>query len=158
MTISISSKTTHQPSSSVKYTEMNTYAIIVSFAIMAVTSGAVLPADEPVPILRQVQEVGFDGTFVNQFETANGIVVDEKGILKNPESEHPASEVRGSVSYSAPDGTPVSFSYVANENGAQITGSHIPTPPPPAPIPPAIARALEWIAAHPYVEPKQNNF
>lgn len=46
----------------------------------------------------------------------------------------------------APDGTPVSLSWIADAFGNRVSGSHIPTPPP---IPPAIVRALEWIRAHP---------
>lgn len=53
---------------------------------------------------------------------------------------------QGSDSYIAPDGQQVSFSYIADENGFQVQGSHIPTAPP---IPPEILRALEWNAAHP---------
>lgn len=39
------------------------------------------------------------------------------------------------------------LSYVADENGYQPTGSHIHA------IPEQISRALEYIKAHPYVEP-----
>lgn len=53
---------------------------------------------------------------------------------------------QGSDSYTAPDGQQVSITYVADENGFQVQGSHIPTAPP---IPPEIQRALEWNAAHP---------
>lgn len=38
------------------------------------------------------------------------------------------------------------MSYVADENGYQPSGNAIPQPPP---LPPLIARALAWIAAHP---------
>lgn len=41
----------------------------------------------------------------------------------------------GSYSYIAPDGTIISVSYVADENGFQAFGDHLPTPPPiPEPI------------------------
>lgn len=38
---------------------------------------------------------------------------------------------------------------MANEEGFQPQGAHLPTSPP---IPEAILRALDWIAAHPPVE------
>lgn len=119
--------------------------------MMAITSAAVLPS-QPIAILRQVQDVSFDGGFVNQFETQNGISVNEKGIVKNAGSANPISEVTGTSSWTAPDGTPIEIKYIANENGAQFSGASVPK------IPPAIQRALEWIQAHPYVEPAQKKF
>lgn len=61
-------------------------------------------------------------------------------------SEEPALEAQGSFQYTAPDGTPIAVQYVANENGFQPQGEHLPTPPP---IPEAILRALAYIEAHP---------
>ncbi|RVE40182.1 hypothetical protein evm_015168, partial [Chilo suppressalis] len=60
--------------------------------------------------------------------------------------DNPALEVKGSYRYTADDGTPVEVSYIANEDGYQPQGSHLPVPPP---IPVAIQRSLEYIAAHP---------
>lgn len=91
--------------------------------------------------------------FVYSFETGNGIVAEEQGQLKNAGAENEANEVQGSVEYTADDGTKIHLTYVANENGFQPVGDHLPTPPP---IPPAIQRALEWIAAHPEPEEQQN--
>lgn len=59
-----------------------------------------------------------------------------------------AQEVTGSYSYTANDGSKIQISYIANENGYQPTGEGIPA------IPPAIQRALDWIAAHPQPEEK----
>lgn len=87
------------------------------------------------------------------YETANGIVAQEEGYLKNagnPDAE--AQEVQGSYQYTADDGTPIAVSYIANENGFQPQGEHLPTPPP---VPPAIQRALDYIAANPQPEEQQ---
>ncbi|XP_018571578.1 endocuticle structural glycoprotein SgAbd-8-like [Anoplophora glabripennis] len=127
---------------------------IIAFAILASASAATLTGPEPIPILKQEADVGVDGSFHHSFETGNGIVSEEHGVLKNtgvPDAE--AEEVAGSVSYTSPDGTPIKLSYIANEFGFQPSGDHLPVAPvddnTPPPIPPAIQRALEYNAAHP---------
>lgn len=131
---------------------------IVALALLAVASAASV-SYEPIPIVRQDADVNFDGTYHSSFETGNGIVAEEHGVLKNAGvKDAEAEEVIGSVAYSAPDGTPISLKYVANENGFVAEGAHLPVAPvdvnTPPPIPPLIARALEWIAAHP--EPEEH--
>ena len=37
---------------------------------------------------------------------------------------------RGSYSYTDPNGTPITVNWVADENGFQASGDHLPTPPP----------------------------
>lgn len=129
---------------------------IVAFALIAAASAAT----SEIPILRQEADVSFDGSYYSAFETGNGIVAEERGVLKNPGvKDAEAEEVVGSVSYPAPDGTPIQLKYIANENGFVAEGAHLPVapvdtnvPPTPPPIPAAIVRALEWIAAHPQPE------
>ncbi|KAJ3633548.1 hypothetical protein MTP99_010487 [Tenebrio molitor] len=104
---------------------------------------------QPIAILRQSQDVNFDGSYQWSYETENGIAAQEQGALKNANSAEPAQEAQGSFQYTAPDGTPISIQYVANENGFQPQGAHLPVPPP---IPEAILRSLEWNAAHPEPE------
>ncbi|XP_031640899.1 endocuticle structural glycoprotein SgAbd-4-like [Contarinia nasturtii] len=108
------------------------------------------PTTEPIPILRQEQEVNFDGTYKWAYETGNGIKAEEQGFLKNagvPDQE--AQVAQGSYSYTAPDGQLISVTYIADENGFQPQGDHLPTPPP---IPEAIRKALEYLATLPSTE------
>lgn len=73
-------------------------------------------------------------------------------MVREVGAEEPALEVQGSFQYVAPDGTPISLTYVANEGGFQPQGDHLPTPPP---IPDAIRRALEYIASQPKPAPNK---
>ncbi|KAF7414904.1 hypothetical protein HZH68_003393 [Vespula germanica] len=101
-----------------------------------------------IAILRQSKDTAPDGSYSYSYDTENGISVAEQG---RPKNIGPAQieEVRGQYSYTAPDGTPILVTYIADENGFQASGAHLPTPPP---IPPAIQRALSYNAAHPEEE------
>ncbi|KAG5870788.1 hypothetical protein JTB14_009946 [Gonioctena quinquepunctata] len=130
--------------------------IIIASAILVVASAGTIP--EVIPILKQVAEVNFDGTYHQGYETGNGITAEEHGVVKNLDGKNVASEVAGSVSYTSPEGIPIVLKYLANEFGFQVQGDHLPQPPvdnnTPPPIPPQILRSLEWNAAHPYKEEK----
>ncbi|KAL3283233.1 hypothetical protein HHI36_006381 [Cryptolaemus montrouzieri] len=126
---------------------------LISAAFFAIA--AALPAgpvqykeNEPIPILKLENEgVQADGSYRFSFETANGIAQEEQGSLKQiANSPEPSNQVQGQVRYTADDGSQIVLSYIADENGFQPQGDHLPTSPP---IPEAILRALEYNAAHP---------
>ncbi|CAH0558120.1 unnamed protein product [Brassicogethes aeneus] len=132
---------------------MKLIVCVLAFVALGYAQQQPHPTGEPIPILKYENEgVNADGSYQWSYETGNSIKADEQGQLKNAGSENEAEEVQGSYSYTADDGTQISLQYVANENGFQPVGDHLPTPPP---IPAAIQRALEWIAAHPEPEQKQ---
>lgn len=84
----------------------------------------------------------FNIIFICRYETENGINAQEQGKLYNRGSDAEALRATGSFSYTGPDGVQYSVSYLADENGFQPQGAHLPTPPP---IPEAIARSLEYL-------------
>ncbi|KAJ8667704.1 hypothetical protein QAD02_009367 [Eretmocerus hayati] len=102
----------------------------------------------PIPIVRSVGGgPNSDGSYAWEYETGNGIRAEEQGQFQPGQiEEQGTASVRGSYSYTAPDGTPISLNYVADENGFQPQGAHLPKVPA---IPEGIARGLEWIANHP---------
>ncbi|KAL4706578.1 hypothetical protein ACJJTC_015776 [Scirpophaga incertulas] len=97
-----------------------------------------------IPIVSQTEELEANGTFKFSYETGNGIKWEEISYDKTlPKIEGrsagggdgdttDSNEVhvqQGSYSYVAPDGTVISLRYIADENGFQPVGDHIPTPP-----------------------------
>lgn len=82
-----------------------------------------------------------DGAYNWAFETSNGISQEESGVG--------GQNAQGSANWYSPEGEPVQLSYVADEFGYRVAGSHLPTPPP---VPAAIQRAIEYIRTHPSEE------
>ncbi|CAK9818641.1 Endocuticle structural glycoprotein SgAbd-2 [Anthophora plagiata] len=126
--------------------------IILLFAIIsmapALPIGPPISYTTPIPILRQSADgPNPGGSYSYSYETGNGIQAQEIGYLNYAGTKAEAQEAQGSYSYTAPNGEIVQVTYVANENGFQPQGSHIPS------IPPQILKALEYIAAH----PEENN-
>ncbi|CAH1391446.1 unnamed protein product [Nezara viridula] len=62
------------------------------------------------------------------YETGNGISVQEEGFLKNPGLEgEEAQTSRGTYSYTAPDGQVITVNWYADETGFHAEGAHIPS-------------------------------
>ncbi|XP_017892894.1 endocuticle structural glycoprotein SgAbd-4-like [Ceratina calcarata] len=102
---------------------------------------------QPEKIVSEARNLGDNrGHYSFTYETEGGIVQRETGSRKYAGTPSETQLIQGSVQYNAPDGTPIAISWTADEFGAQVAGTHIPTPPP---IPPAIQRALDWIAKQP---------
>ncbi|KAA0201505.1 Cuticle Protein CPR RR Uncl [Hyalella azteca] len=80
-----------------------------------------------VPILRDDRNGPNNGAYDFWFRTGNGIERREQGAPTGPRG---AVESSGSWSFTFPDGTPASLSFVADENGYRPESSMIPTPPP----------------------------
>uniref|UniRef100_A0A336MJ94 CSON002550 protein n=1 Tax=Culicoides sonorensis TaxID=179676 RepID=A0A336MJ94_CULSO len=121
---------------------------VIFFGLLAIVSAA--PQFDqnttPIPIIRQEQDINVDGSYKYAYETGNGIIAEEEGYLKNPGTEQEAQVSQGFYQYVGDDGQVYRVTYVADENGFQPQGDHLPTPPP---IPPAIQRALEYLATLP---------
>ena len=103
-------------------------------------------ANEEADVLRNDAEVNVD-SFKYAFEFSNSIKAQQEGKLKAEDTW----SVTGDNSHTSPEGEHVAIEYVADENGFQVLSAHPPLPTP-HPIPEAIQRSLEWIAAHPQPE------
>ncbi|EDW68500.1 larval cuticle protein 65Ag1 [Drosophila virilis] len=98
--------------------------LIVFVALFAVALAA--PAD--VVIVRNDADVGPE-SFNYAYETSDGSSASAQGQLQNIGSENEAISVKGSFKYIGDDGQNYEVSYIADENGFQPSGAHLPVAP-----------------------------
>ncbi|EDS43453.1 larval cuticle protein 8.7 [Culex quinquefasciatus] len=101
--------------------------VIVVFC-MVLMAGLAAPVDDSqnAQIVKYESEnIGIDG-YRFEFETSDGTARQEQAELRNTGTDAEAIVVRGSYSYVGPDGTQYVINYVADENGFQPEGAHIP--------------------------------
>nr|QGT33355.1 cuticular protein 2 [Microplitis mediator] len=133
-------------------------AVILGLVSMVLAAPVDQQSTSEIPIVRESHDgPNPDGSYSWSYEAGNGIQAQEEGSLSASEnSKDGALVVRGSYSYTGEDGVQYQIVYVADENGFQPQGAHLPTSPP---IPEEILKSLEYNAAHPEEnnddEPKQ---
>ncbi|XP_017010534.1 larval cuticle protein 65Ab1-like [Drosophila takahashii] len=80
-------------------------------------------------VLRQDSDVGPD-KWSSTVELSDGTKIDESGALKDIGTEHEAAVVHGSYSWvDEKTGEKFTVTYVADENGFQPQGAHLPVAP-----------------------------
>ncbi|XP_026729289.1 endocuticle structural glycoprotein ABD-4-like [Trichoplusia ni] len=130
--------------------------VLVLLGVVAVAlSAPQQPGEKVIAIIAQDFDQQPDGSYRYSYETENGIKAEETGSIKKASSPE-ASDVivaQGGFSYTAPDGTVINLNYIADDdNGFKPEGAHLPTPPP---IPPAIQKALDYLATLPPPPPSR---
>uniref|UniRef100_A0A1I8N591 Cuticle protein n=2 Tax=Musca domestica TaxID=7370 RepID=A0A1I8N591_MUSDO len=100
--------------------------IIVFVALFALALAAPAPAE--VEVLKNESDVGPE-SFQYAYATSDGQEAEAQGQLKNVGSEDEAIVVKGSYSFVADDGQTYTVNYVADENGFQPQGAHLPVAP-----------------------------
>ncbi|XP_055532794.1 flexible cuticle protein 12-like [Wyeomyia smithii] len=100
--------------------------IIGLLVLLAAALAAPLDDSQSAQILKYDSEnIGIDG-YRFEFETSDGTSRSEQAELRNAGTDTESIVVRGSYSYVGPDGTQYVINYVADENGFQPEGAHIP--------------------------------
>ncbi|XP_065361790.1 pupal cuticle protein Edg-78E-like [Calliphora vicina] len=117
---------------------MYKFLIVTIFATLACGILAASNEDKYAQITKYVNNIDEYGNYNYDYATSNGISAGEQGTG--------GQVANGGYSYYSPEGEFVQVSYVANEDGFQPSGSHLPTPPP---IPHYILKSLEYIRTHP---------
>ncbi|XP_055631999.1 endocuticle structural glycoprotein ABD-4-like [Toxorhynchites rutilus septentrionalis] len=93
-------------------------------------------SDASASILAQNQVINGDGSYAYNYETSNGIRASERS--------QDGLTATGEFSFVAPEGAELRLTYVADENGFQPEGSHLPVEPP---APAHVIRALKALRA-----------
>ncbi|XP_058066360.1 cuticle protein CP14.6-like [Anopheles bellator] len=79
-----------------------------------------------------------DGSYTYNYETSNGISASQ--------ASSDGTSVNGNFAYTSPEGERIEIVYVADENGFQPRGAHLPTEPP---APDHVIKMLEDLLASP---------
>ncbi|KAJ6633498.1 Flexible cuticle protein 12 [Pseudolycoriella hygida] len=100
--------------------------IIVFAVVLAVALAAPVDDSQNAQILKYENDnIGVDG-YNFAYETSDGVSRSEQAVLKNPGTEQEAIAVRGTVTWTAADGVQYTLNYIADENGFQPEGAHLP--------------------------------
>ncbi|XP_050343784.1 flexible cuticle protein 12-like [Nymphalis io] len=98
------------------------FALLVAAAVALPTQ---TDSKSAVILRSENDNIGVDG-YHYFIETSDGKVVEENAVVKNVGTETEGIEVRGQYSYPGPDGVVYTVNYIANENGFQPQGAHLP--------------------------------
>lgn len=97
----------------------------IVFACLLAVAVAAPVDDSKTTVLRNESEVGAEG-YNFAYETSDGVSRSETAVLKNVGTDEEAISVRGTVTWTAADGVEYTLNYIADENGFQPEGKHLP--------------------------------
>ncbi|XP_061711550.1 cuticle protein CP14.6-like [Cydia pomonella] len=100
--------------------------IVFALIVAAVAAAPQRSPDADAQVLRyDANNIGVDG-YNYSYETSNGIKSEEQAQLNNIGTDNEAISVRGSYAYTGADGVVYTVTYIADENGFQPQGAHLP--------------------------------
>lgn len=98
---------------------------IVLVAAFVTLAFAAPSTPQDTTVTKLVNDVDAKG-FQYNLETSDGTSTNAQGELKQVDKDNSAVVVKGSFSYIASDGQQYTVTYVADENGYQPSGKHLP--------------------------------
>ncbi|KAL5287156.1 hypothetical protein ACFFRR_008223 [Megaselia abdita] len=97
---------------------------IVFVALFAFALAA--PLGEEAQIVRYDSDNDGLGGYSFNFETSDGVARQEQGHVENAGTDYETLKVSGSFQYYGDDGQLYQVQYIADENGFQPQGAHLP--------------------------------
>ncbi|XP_024942045.1 endocuticle structural glycoprotein SgAbd-2-like [Cephus cinctus] len=102
----------------------------IAFILAAFVAVALAEPPKAVPIVEYTNQRTDDGQYDLKYVSGDGTIVTSKGVLKpTADGKDNVLVYTGSYQYTAPDGAPVSLSYVADVDGFRVSGTHVPQAP-----------------------------
>ncbi|KAL1494872.1 hypothetical protein ABEB36_010389 [Hypothenemus hampei] len=98
------------------------FAVVLAVAIAAPQGNP----DAQAQVLKYDSDNIGVGGYNFAYETSNGISQQEQGTLQNEGTDNEALQVRGSFTFTGADGVVYTVNYIADENGFQPQGAHLP--------------------------------
>merc|ERR1712098_152645 len=102
---------------------MKLTTILAAFAALACSAVALPQGGADVTVVRDDSVAPVGAVYKTDFELSNGIAVQEEGS----EGSEGQTNVVGSYSFTAEDGTVYPVTFTADENGFRATGDHLPS-------------------------------
>merc|ERR1712071_134871 len=125
---------------------LNMKSMILIAVFLAVAAAAPLEETKPILIVKQARNHDTEKQVYSfSYETENGISVSESGVQKQigAKADEAGTVSQGKYSY-LEEGKTYTVTWVADENGFQATGDHLPTPPP---LPEHVVKLLQDLIA-----------
>ncbi|KAJ6633499.1 Endocuticle structural protein SgAbd-6 [Pseudolycoriella hygida] len=101
------------------------YAFILAIGILS-TQAAPLDDSRDAQVLKYEYDNSGLGGYNFAYETSDGVSRSEQGEIKNAGTESEAIVITGTITWVAPDGQTFTIKFIADENGFQPQGDHIP--------------------------------
>ncbi|XP_064543333.1 endocuticle structural protein SgAbd-6 [Drosophila montana] len=99
--------------------------LVVGLLLLAAACCTARPQGDVEVVEYESDNIGIGG-YKFSYKLSDGTTRTEEAVVNNAGTENESLSVRGSVSWVAPDGQTYTINFVADENGFQPEGAHIP--------------------------------
>ncbi|KAJ8921600.1 hypothetical protein NQ315_010506 [Exocentrus adspersus] len=104
---------------------MKVFIVLAAFIAVCLAAPQGNLDKDAVIVRYDSDNIGVDG-YNFAYETSNGLSQQESGSVINQGSENESISVRGQYTYTGADGVVYTVNYIADDNGFQPEGAHIP--------------------------------